>query len=439
MTIYQHITDLIGDTPLLRLDPAVHRLHGVELYAKLESQNPFGSVKDRVAWAMLRDELETLREQQRTLIEASSGNTAKALRVLGAIHGIDLRAMTNRIKVGEVRDMLRLLGTEIVELPGLSECPDPTTPNDVYSAIDTAMAAEPGKFRHLSQYTSEKNIAAHHDGTGREIHDDLAAAGVERIDYLFGGLGTTGSSRGAGSYLRKFHPELRTVAVVSEREDFSPGIRSEREMWEVGLFQPDFYDEIMAIGSGPAISATLELATGYGILAGPTSGAAYAAAREVLARPDRTGTPAVGVIIVCDRLEPYLSYIEQRRPELFGRETGPRPPDAAEIADAPSLIPGELADLVRKTHTVIVDTRGAMAYRVAHIPGAINIPDDRLTDLFAHGTPFSRDRPVVFTCPTGDISRRFAATARRTGHTAFSLDGGIAGWRAAGLELERGN
>ena len=437
MTINQHITDLIGDTPLLHLDPAVHGLEGVDLYAKLESHNPFGSVKDRVAWAMLRDELDTVRAEGRTLIEASSGNTAKALRVLGAMHGIGLRAMTNRIKVGEVRDLLRLLGTDIVELPGLSECPDPTTPDDVYSAIENAMTAEPERFRHLSQYTSEKNVAAHHDGTGREIHVDLAAAGIDRVDYLIGGLGTTGSSRGAGSYLRKFHPELRTVAVVSDRGDFIPGIRSEREMWEVGLFQPDFYDEIVTVESGPAIEGTLELAAGYGILAGPTSGAAYAAAREVLARPVRGGA-VVAVVIVCDRLEPYLSYIRQRRPELFGRDTGRRTPGPAELAEAAVLGPAELAETIRTQHTVVVDTRGAMAYRIAHIPGAINIPDDRLTDLFTHGTPFSRAHPVVFTCPTGDISRQFAATAQQTGHLAYSLDGGIAGWRAAGLELERG-
>ncbi|MEU4311637.1 pyridoxal-phosphate dependent enzyme [Nocardia sp. NPDC024068] len=439
MTIHQHITELIGDTPLLRLDPAVHRLEGVELYAKLESHNPFGSVKDRVAWAMLRDELTTLRAEQRTLIEASSGNTAKALRILGAIHGIGLRAMTNRIKVGEVRDLLRLFDTDIVELPGLSECPDPTTPNDVYSAIDAAMAAEPDRFRHLSQYTSEKNITAHHDGTGREIHDDLTAAGISRLDYLFGGLGTTGSSRGAGSYLRTYHPALRTVAVVSERADFIPGIRSEREMWEVGLFRPDFYDEIVTIESGPAIESTLELATGYGVLAGPTSGAAYAAARRVLSRSDRPpDEPVVAVIIVCDRLEPYLSYIKQRRPDLFEHAGEYRRAPVADIVAAPSLTPAELSTLAESDRPVIVDTRGAMAYRVAHIPGAVNIPDDRLTELFAHGTPFSRAYPVVFTCPTGDISRQFTASARRTGHTAFSLDGGIAGWRAAGHPLERG-
>src|SRR5690606_12353672 len=104
---YDHITELVGDTPLLRLDPARHGLAGVELFAKLESHNPFGSVKDRVAAAMLRDELPRLRAEGRSLIEASSGNTAKSLRVLAAMEGIGLRAITNRIRVSEVRDLLR--------------------------------------------------------------------------------------------------------------------------------------------------------------------------------------------------------------------------------------------------------------------------------------------------------------------------------------------
>ncbi|ONM49739.1 pyridoxal-phosphate dependent enzyme [Nocardia donostiensis] len=435
---YNHVTELIGNTPLLRLDPSVHGLAGVELYAKLESQNPFGSVKDRVAWGMLRDDLDTVIAEDRTLIEASSGNTAKALRILGAVHGVGLRAVTNRIKVGEVRDLLQLFGTDIVELPGLSECPDPTTPNDVYSAIDATMAAEPGAFHHLSQYTNDKNIQAHFD-TGREIHDDLCSDGDSGIDYLFGGLGTTGSTRGAATYLRKHHPELRTVAVVSERSDFIPGIRSEREMWDVGLFQPEFYDGIVSIESGRAVDATLELAAGYGILAGPTSGAAYAAALDTLAAAPRSGAaPLVAVFIVCDRIEPYLSYIKKRRPELFGRSSRRYSPTDSDIAAVPALAPEELAELDRTGRPVIIDTRGAMAYRIAHIPGSVNFPDDVLDDQLAHGTPFSRAHPVVFVCPTGDLSQRFAATARHTGHTAYSLTGGVAAWRAAGLPMERG-
>ncbi|WP_228001521.1 pyridoxal-phosphate dependent enzyme [Nocardia australiensis] len=434
---YDHITELIGNTPLLRLDPAVHGLENVELYAKLESHNPFGSVKDRVAWGMIRDDLDRIRADGQTLIEASSGNTAKALRILGAVHGVGLRAVTNRIKVTEVRDLLQLFGTDIVELPGLSECPDPTTPNDVYSIIEATMAKEAGTYYHASQYTNEKNIEAHYSGTGREIHEDLAADGITRVDYLIGGLGTTGSTRGTATYLLQHHPELRTVAVVSDRTDFIPGIRSESEMWDVGLFQPDFYDRIVTIDSGRAVEATVRLATGYGILAGPTSGAGYAAALETLRAAQRSDGPVVAVFIVCDRLEPYLSYFKKRRPDLFGRADRHPAPTTAELAATPALSPDELADLDRTARPTIIDTRGAMAYRIGHIPGAINIRDDQLDDMFAHGIPFPRSRPLVFVCPVGELSLRFAATARAAGFDASSLSGGVVGWRDSGHPLER--
>ncbi|WP_282778655.1 pyridoxal-phosphate dependent enzyme [Nocardia sp. CC201C] len=435
---YDHITELIGDTPLLRLDPAVHGLEHVELYAKLESCNPFGSVKDRVAWGMIRDELDEIVARGQSLIEASSGNTAKALRILGAVHGVGLRAVTNRIKVDEVRELLRLFGTEIEELPGLSECPDPTAPNDVYSVIEATMAKAPGAYHHPSQYTSEKNIEAHYQGTGREIHDDLTRDGITRVDYLIGGLGTTGSTRGAASYLRKHNPELRTIAVVSERGDFIPGIRSETEMWDVGLFQPEFYDRIVPVDSARAITGTLALATEYGVLAGPTSGAAYTAALDALRdSPAEDSRPTVAVFIVCDRLEPYLSYIRKRRPDLFGAPARHRtPPTPEELAATPTLTPDELEELDRTARPTLVDTRGAMAYRIAHVPGAINIRDDQLDDMLTHTVPFPRSRPLVFLCPIGEVSRHYAALARRAGYDAASLGGGVTAWRDSGKPME---
>ncbi|MFE3187454.1 pyridoxal-phosphate dependent enzyme [Nocardia sp. NPDC059240] len=433
---YDHITELIGNTPLLRLDPAVHGLTHVELYAKLEFYNPFGSVKDRVAWGMIRDDLDDIVAGKKTLIEASSGNTAKALRILAAMHGVGLRAVTNRIKVAEVRELLQLLGTEIEELPGLSECPDPTAPNDVYSVIESTMARTPGAWYHPSQYTSEKNIEAHYQGTGREIHEDLSRDGITRVDYLIGGLGTTGSTRGTATFLRKHNPDLATIAVVSERGDFIPGIRSETEMWDVGLFQPDFYDQILAVEAGRAVDATLALATTHGVLAGPTSGATYAAALDFLAGVEPRTEPLVAVFIVCDRLEPYLSYIRKRRPELFGKPGRAQPPTGSELSATPTLTPDALEALDRESRPTIVDTRGAMAYRIGHVPGALNIRDDQLEDMFAQGVPFSRSRPLVFVCPVGEVSLRFAALARRSGYAAFSLAGGLTAWRDAGKPLE---
>ncbi|WP_067708324.1 pyridoxal-phosphate dependent enzyme [Nocardia yamanashiensis] len=435
---YDHITELIGNTPLLRLDPAVHALPNVELYAKLEFFNPFGSVKDRVAWGMIRDDLDEIAARGQSLIEASSGNTAKALRILAGMRGVRLRAVTNRIRVGEVRELLQLFDTDIEELPGLSECPDPTAPNDVYSVIESTMAKAPAQWYHPSQYTSEKNIEAHYQGTGREIHEDLARDGITRVDYLIGGLGTTGSTRGAATFLRKHNPELKTLAVVSERGDFIPGIRSETEMWDVGLFQPEFYDRIVSVEAGRAVDATLELAVRHGVLAGPTSGATYAAALEELAgvADSNPGRPVTAVFIVCDRLEPYLSYIRKRRPELFGKAVRAQPPSAAELEATPQLSPDALEELDRGARPTIVDTRGAMAYRIAHVPGAVNIRDDQLEDMFAQGVPFSRSRPLVFVCPVGEVSLRFAALARRAGYDAASLAGGIGAWRDSGKAME---
>jgi cysteine synthase B len=423
--LYDHITQLIGGTPLLRLDPERHGLQGVELYAKLESCNPFGSVKDRAAWAMTRDDLG---RDGRRLVEASSGNTAKALQVLASVQGSGLRAYTNRVKVGEVRDLLMLLGADVHELPGLSECPDPTAPDDVFTTIERLLAAEPDAWSHPSQYTNERNVEAHYRGTGREIHDDLG-----HVDYLVGGLGTTGSTRGAASYLQEHNPDLRTVGVVSSRAGFIPGIRSETELWDVGLFRPDFYDEIVAIDPDGAVAATLRLASSYGVLAGPTSGAAYAAALQVLRRRPPSDSPVTAVIIVCDRLEAYLSYFRQHRPELFGRAERYRPGDA-DLAAVPRVDPHDLA--ARGERTLVVDSRGQLAYRIGHVPGSINIRDDQLEDLLAQGSPFPPSRPVVFVCPVGERSTRLAALARRSGQDASGLAGGIVAWRDAGLPLE---
>ena len=259
--LYRDITELIGNTPLLRLDPGRHGIDGTEIYAKLEFFNPFGSVKDRIAWGMIRGDLGEITRHGQSLIEASSGNTAKALQVLAAMHGLRLRVLTNRAKVPEVRDMLELLGGDLEEMPGLSECPDPTVPNDVFSAIQALMARRPGEFYHTAQYTNQANVRTHHDTTGKEIADDLGA-----VDVLFGGLGTTGSTRGAATFLQAANPHLQTIGIVSTKEDFIPGIRSEAELWDVGLFEPAFYTEIIPVRAADAIDAALDLARHHGVL-----------------------------------------------------------------------------------------------------------------------------------------------------------------------------
>ncbi len=433
--LYTDITELIGDTPLLRLDPGVHGLDQVDLYAKLEFSNPFGSVKDRVAWGMIREDLARIVADGLTLIEASSGNTAKALQAIAGRYGVGLHAVTNRVKVSEVRDVLDLLGATVQELPGLSECPDPTVPDDVFSTIEAIMAAGPGTYHHASQYTNERNVDTHYHTTGREIFADAGP-----VDYLFGGLGTTGSTRGVGTYLRERNPDLTVVGVVSASTDFIPGIRSAAEMWEVGLFDRSCYDRIVAVESADAIEATLTLARRYGVLAGPTSGATYHAALEHLrAVTVPAGRRVSAVLIACDRLEWYLSYLRARRPDLFGLARRPALADlsAQELAAAPEVDVDRLDALRRRPDVLLVDTRGAMAYRIGHVPGAVNIRDDHLDDMLRDGIPFPPGHTVVLVCPVGEYSKRVAALLTAQGHTAYSLRGGILAWRDAGRPMER--
>src|ERR1700716_3342953 len=111
--LYNHIAEIIGNTPLLRIDPSVHQLANVELYAKLEYLNPFGSLKDRTAWGLLKDNIDQIVEKQQTIVEFSSGNTAKALSILASVYGVDCETITNRIKVPEVYNVLKVVGTAI--------------------------------------------------------------------------------------------------------------------------------------------------------------------------------------------------------------------------------------------------------------------------------------------------------------------------------------
>lgn len=430
------VTDLIGNTPLLELPPAMHGLKNVNLYAKLELLNPFGSVKDKSAWNVLRD-IEQVAAEGKTVIESSSGNMAKAMQILCSMHNVPFKIVTNRIKVREVKQILQLLGAEVDELPGLSECPDPTDPNDPITFIEQIMLGEPGKFYHTSQYTNERNIEAHYNTTGKEIIADLP-----QVDFFVGGLGTTGSTRGTGTILKEHNPKVRNIGVIASKGHLLPGIRNVDEMYEVGLFRKDFYDDIVEVNIDESIDAMLMLIRRAGVLAGPTGGGSLAAALKYL-RPldDSFTTEQNAVFIVCDRVEWYLSYLQKCRPELFGmaaKKDSPRALAEAEVAAAQEVSVHEAQEwLLRGGTPLVVDMRGALAFKASHIADSINISTDTLTELAENGVPFSRGHRVLFVCPTGDQSRRFAAFFKARGIECASLAGGFVGWRDEGMPCER--
>ncbi|MFZ4140151.1 pyridoxal-phosphate dependent enzyme [Streptomyces griseoincarnatus] len=442
---YDSITEAIGNTPLVRIDPAVHGLRNIDLYAKLEMLNPFGSVKDRPAWHMARPHLEADTDGEGTVVELSSGNTAKALALLAGMHGRGFKSVTNRMRVPEIKELLLLIGAEIEELPGRSECLDPTDTDDPLTQFHRALSDQGSTYLHTDQYFNPRNVEAHAEGTGPEIVKDLDG----RVpDWFIACVGTAGSSTGVTKVLRELDPRVRVLGLVAHKSDFIPGIRTMDEVHEVGLFDPATYDTIESVTSDEAIDGMITLIRRCGLLSGPTGGAAYEGAVRQLRYADAelegTGQRRTAVFIVCDRAESYLSYVRQRRPELLGRTDRGR--SAVAVTDAEARAEGRVIDVQEARRwcaegdprPLVVDLRSPHAYAALHIEGSVNIVDEVFEDLLRGGLPFSKRTPVLLACPVGEKSLRFAAALTRMGHPDVrSLAGGIVAWRDAGAPLVR--
>lgn len=438
---YDSITDAIGNTPLVRIDPAVHGLTHIDLYAKLEMLNPFGSVKDRPAWNMARPHLAAAAERGETVVELSSGNTAKALALLAGLHGLKFKSVTNRMRIPEIKELLLLLGAEIEELPGQSECLDPTDTDDPLTRFHQALTEPGGAYLHTDQYFNPRNTEAHATGTGPEIIKDLDGRAP---DWFIACVGTAGSSTGVARVLREHDPDVRVLGLVAHKSDFIPGIRTIDEVHQVGLFDPATYDTIESVTADEAIDGMMTLIRRCGLLSGPTGGAAFQGAIRHLRTVDKELTERrTAVFIVCDRAESYLGYVRQRRPELLGRP--PRKNSAATLTEAEVRDEAKVIDVDAARRWIdadpaplVIDLRGPHAYAALHIDGSVNIADELFDELLRGGLPFSRRRPVLLACPVGEKSARYAALLTRMGHPDVrSLSGGIVAWRDAGAPLVR--
>lgn len=434
--LYKSVTELIGNTPLIEISKEITKLKNINVYAKCELYNPFGSLKDRAGYAMLKDEIQKLKENNMTVIESSSGNTAKALQIICSMNGIPFKTITNRIKIPETKEILKVAGAEIEELPGLSECPDPTDPNDPVAYIERIVSENSNKYYHTNQYTNLKNPKAHYEHTGKEIYDDLG-----KVDYFFGTLGTTGSSRGTIEYLLEKNKNLKKIGIIAEKGDTIPGIRNKDEMYEVGIFNKSLYDEIVLVNSDEAIEEMLVLNRKCGILGGPTSGAAFKGTLKYLREiDDKLKEPANAVFIACDRMEWYMSYIKKRRPEIFDseikRETI-RTLTEEDMKYAKTIDVNNAEEWIEKNNPIIIDLRGNLAYKNGHIANAINITDIFFEDLVDNGTPFSKENTVLLVCSIGDKSKKFSSLLNKKGMNVYSLENGMTAWRENSLPVKR--
>ncbi len=422
--ILNSITDLIGNTPLLRIAPEVHGLKNIELYGKMEMMNPFGSVKDRTAWGMIKDDIEMLKQRNMTIFENSSGNTAKSLQAIAGLHGLKVRLVTGLGRVQEQRDMILQLGADIEEFAAASDCFDATDPNDPQFLIEKAVREHPGEIYFPSQFTNEKNPDYHYDTTGQEIINDLGT-----VDYFFGGLGTTGSSLGVNRRLLEANPNTVCVGIAAAKHHFIPGIRSLDQMWETGLFKSDNYQATVSCKEADVVDTMLELNRRSGLLCGPSSAANYFGALQYLREVDATLTEKkTAVFLVCDRAEWYVSYVRERRPEVFKED--PRPGsflafDMDDVDAAPQMEPENLNSFMAANQPLVIDVRSPMAFGMKNIPGSLNIPINLLEKLIDDADPFPKDRPVLLVCAVGEKTKKHAAYLQQRGYQAYSIKKGM--------------
>ena len=300
-----NIAELVGDTPIVELPQLLGepvRESGVELFAKLESQNPGGSVKDRIGVAMIdAAEAEGLIEPGRTtIVEATSGNTGIALAFVCAAKGYDLVLTLPQGMSRERESLLRLYGARVQiteSLGGMSEA----------VSAARAMAREPGVFL-PDQFSNPANPAIHRRTTGPEIERALDG----RLDVLVAGVGTGGTITGAGGYLRERNPQLQIVAVEPRGSAvLSGGKPGPHRIQGIGAgFVPpvldrELLDEVIPVSDEDAIRTAWACARRAGVLAGISGGAALYAALQVAARPESAGKRIV--TIMPDSGERYVS------------------------------------------------------------------------------------------------------------------------------------
>lgn len=270
--IFKNISGLIGNTPLI----GIHDLSpnpSVGIWAKLEGQNPTGSVKDRIALAMIEDaERSGQLSVDRILLEPTSGNTGIALAFLARQRGYRLVCVMPETASRERVQLLQVFGAEIIFSPG---------EEGSNGAIQVAtQMAEDSKYVMLYQYGNPANPRAHYEGTGPEILRDLP-----EVTHFVAGLGTGGTLTGVGKFLNERKPEVKIVAAEPEQGDLVYGLRSLEEGFIPEVLDSSVLDRKIKVNAANSVTWTQALAGG-GIFAGISAGATVYVARRIASEID---------------------------------------------------------------------------------------------------------------------------------------------------------
>ena len=441
LRVYDSMLGLLSNadnpTPLVKLNKVTPFKH-TQVYAKLEWYNPFGAVKDRVAANLIRDAEERgVLSAGTKLVEATSGNTGVGLIMMGNLLGYTLRTpLSDQIPL-EKRTTLRFFGADVEELDD-SLCPAPGAPE---GAI--AKARETGEqdgWVILDQYVNEANPGAHYKTTGPEIWKQTEG----KITHFVAGLGTCGTITGTGRYLKEQNSDIKVLGSVPEEGHSIPGVRSFRQLQQTKLYHSDEYDAEVEVNDKEAYELCMRLNREEAIIAGPSSGMNLMAAFKLV--PDEPGN--VVVVIFCDNIFKYASSVVKHFPDLAP------PQKEGETSGAPSKndqFVAELLENLKNPHDTVkvkdlnemlgsdakptvVDIRVEKDYQEAHIPGAINIPQDDIADRLSE-LPDDREAPIVTVCNIGKFSKHVTLWLKSKGYrNVRSAKGGLNEWVRKGFE-----
>ncbi len=300
--VYTSLTQLIGRTPLLRVSGFEGQK--ADIFLKLEFFNPGGSVKDRIALAMIGDaEQKGTLKPGATIIEPTSGNTGVGLAWVGTAKGYKVVLTMPETMSQERRSLLKALGATLVLTPGAEGM------KGAIAKAEALRESTPGAVI-LGQFVNPANPAAHERTTGEEIWADTAGA----VDIFVAGVGTGGTVSGTGRALKKHKPEVQVVAVEPESSAvLSSGVAGKHKIQGIGAgFVPQTYDAavvdcVLPISDDDAIAASRSLAAKEGLLVGISSGAAFAAALRLSRLPENEGKTIVALLP--DTGERYLSTV----------------------------------------------------------------------------------------------------------------------------------
>lgn len=283
-----NIIDAIGNTPLVEITSFFNKPK-VKLFAKLEGNNPAGSVKDRPALNMIRSAIERKEiKKEDKLIEATSGNTGIALAMIASVYGVELELVMPSSSTRERVLTMEAFGAKVTLLESMEICRD----------YAEEKASKEGVFI-LNQFSNPDNYEAHIKTTGPEIWNDTEG----KITHFVSAMGTTGTIMGNSIYLKSKNPEIQIIGCQPTEESSIPGIRRWPIEYLPKIFDPTRVDRVIDIAQNDAIRRTRELALQEGIFVGMSTGGAFHAALQIANEIEE----GVIVFIACDRGDRYLS------------------------------------------------------------------------------------------------------------------------------------